>query len=170
MKAAGLIVVTALASISFAQDFTNLAAYKNSPAVQEAERKAAAVKAVIELPQPAGDPSEKLNVNEFLMKLADYSGKIVELTFDKVVSLKQIGSSGYVASVTYERGDQGDNASNAAVEIVIPPQGLNIFKDLYEKGTIGQRTVIVQVIIESKVRALGTRYRRDDPAGKRYSW
>lgn len=169
MKAAGLIIFTALASIGFAQDFTNLAAYKNSPAVQEAERKAAAVKAVIELPQPVGDPSEMLNVNEFLMKLADYSGKIVELTFDKVVSLKQTGSSGYVASVTFER-DQGDNSMNAAVDIVVPPQGLAFFKDLYEKGAMGQRTVIVQVIVESKVRALGTRYRRDNPAGEKFFW
>lgn len=169
MKAAGLIVVTVLASISFAQDFTNLAAYKTSPVVQEAERKAAAVKAVVELPQPVGDPSEKLNVNEFLMKLADYSGKIVELTFDEVITLKQVGASGYVASVTYER-DRSDTSKSAFVDIVVPPQGLKTFQDLYEKGTIGQRTVIVQVIVESKVRALGTRYRRDNPAGEKFFW
>ena len=169
MKAAGLIVVTALASISFAQDFTNLAAYKNSPAAQEAARKAAGVKAVVELPQPAEGPVDKLDVNQFQVKQADYVGKVVELTFDQVLTLKQEGAAGYIATVVYERVERR-SSDIASVDIAVPPEGLKTFQELYERNTPRRTTVMVQVIVGSKVRALGQSYYSDYPEGKKYVW
>lgn len=170
MKAAGLFTVVALASISFAQDFTNLAAYKTAPAVAEAERKAALLKTVIEMPQPPDGPVAELDVNEFQMKRADYVGQVVKLTFDEVLTLKQEGGSGYIATVTYKR-EQRDGSRSSSVEIGIPPEGLKLFQEVYNlNGSTRQTTVMVQVLVESKTRAVGARYRRDNPEGQKYVW
>ncbi len=170
MKVMGLIVLAVLTSVCFAQDFTNLPEYKQAPAVVEIERKTAALKSIIELPLPAEEPAAKLDVSEFLMKQADYVGQVVELTFDQVLTLKQYGSSGYIATVTYKRLDR--RASDiASVEIAVPHEGLKIFREVYElNGTTRQTKVMVQVIVGSKVRAVGERYRGDAPVGERYRW
>jgi hypothetical protein len=170
MKTAGLLIVVALTSVSFAQDLTNLPAYKTAPGVVAAERKAEMLKTVLELPQPADGPVAELDVNEFQMKQADYVGQVVKLTFDEVLTLKQEGRSGYIATVTYKR-EQRDGSRSSSVEIAIPPEGLKLFQEVYDlNGSTRQTTVMVQVLVESKTRAVGARYRRDNPEGQKYVW
>jgi hypothetical protein len=90
---------------------------------------------------------------------------VVELTFDKVVSLKQAGTEGYVAMVTYEspRALEG-------VTIIIPAGGLEFFEEQSKIDYRRKGTVYIQVINASTVKALGTRYRKNEPEGERYSW
>jgi hypothetical protein len=168
-QTASLITVAALASIGFAQDFTNSPIYKSAPGVIDEERKAALVKAAIDLPQPAEEPVAKLDANEFQMKQADYIGKVVELTFDQVLTLKQQGQSGYIATVTYKKQERS-GSSSSFVEVVVPPEGLKMFNEVFEQEGTRKTTVMVQVIVGSKVRAIGERYRSDAPEGERYRW
>jgi hypothetical protein len=170
MKAHIVITGVALASVCFSQDFTNSAMYRTAPAVVAAEQKAGLLKAALDMPQPVEGPAAKLDVNEFQLKQADCVGQVVELTFDEVLTLKQESSAGYVATVAFKR-EQRDGSRSSAVEIAVPPEGLKTFQEVYLlNGTTRQTKVMVQVLVGSKVRALGERYRKDNPEGERYVW
>ena len=115
--------------------------------------------------EPAGEPSADLNVSEFQLKRNDLKGKIVELTFDKVVSLKQAGKEGYIAMVTYENPRLAEGVS-----IIVPADGLKFFEELSRPGLVRRESVYIQVLNGSTLKALGTRYREDKPEGERYCW
>ena len=115
--------------------------------------------------EPAGEPSDELNVSEFLLKRNDLKGKIVELTFDRVTTLKQAGKEGYIASVTYESPRMQDG-----VNIIVPDEGLKFFEELSKPGIVRRETIYIQIVTPSVVKALGTRYRGDEPQGERYRW
>jgi hypothetical protein len=137
------------------------------PNLPDLERKAelkAEMKAELNS-EPAGEPSAELNVSEFQLKRNDLKGRVVELTFDKVVSLKQAGKEGYLAMVTYEspRLQEG-------LTLVVPSEGLEFFEDLSKPEIRRKESVYVQVLNPFTVKALGTRYRKDKPEGERYSW
>jgi hypothetical protein len=115
--------------------------------------------------EPAGEPSMELNVSEFQLKRNELKGQVVELTFDKVVSLKQAGQEGYLAMVTYEspRLQEG-------LALIIPAEGLEFFEELSKPEIRRKESVYVQVLNPSTIKALGTRFSRSKPEGERYSW
>ena len=109
--------------------------------------------------------AEELNVDEFLLKRNDLKGKIVELTFDRVVSLKQMGKDGYVALVSFQQPRLTDG-----VIILVPAEGLDFFQELNKPELQRRESVYVEVMEANKLKALGTRYREDKPKGERYGW
>lgn len=128
------------------------------------ERQKEELKARLEA-EPAGAPAADLTVEEFQLKRNDLKGQVVELTFDKVVSLKQAGAEGYIAMVTYE-----SPRAMKGVAIVIPAEGLEFFEEQSKIDYRSKQTVYVQVISATTVKALGTRYRKNEPEGERYGW
>lgn len=128
-------------------------------AEQKAERKA-------ELKDElAGAPSGEMDVNAFQLKRDELKGKVIELTFDRVISLKQVGQE-YAAIVTYQQ----PRIAADGLGIVIPPEGLDFFQDMARPGTIRTTSVYVQVLSPVRVKALGTRYRKDKPQEELYGW
>lgn len=115
--------------------------------------------------EPDAAPSEELNVEEFLLRRNELKGQVVELTFDKVVSLKQAGNDGYVAIVTYESPRIAEGLS-----ILVPQDGLELFEELSRRNTRSRQQIYVQVLSPSAVKAIGTRYNKNKDAGERYSW
>lgn len=113
--------------------------------------------------EPSKAPSAELTVQEFLLKRADLKGQVVELTFDEVISLKQVGS-GYVAEVTYQTPRRSEG-----VTLLIPDEGLDFFEPLSDPGVRRTNKVYVHVMGRG-VRALGTRYNSNRSEGDRYSW
>ncbi len=137
----------------------------NRPDFEKKAELKAAMKAELNS-EPAGEPSADMNVSEFLLKRNDLKGKVVELTFDKVVSLKQAGQEGgYLALVTYEspRLQEG-------LTLVVPSEGLEFFEALSKPEIRRRESVYIQVLNPTTVKALGTRYRKDKPEGERYIW
>ena len=112
----------------------------------------------------AGAPTDELNVNEFQLKRDELKGKVIELTFDRVISLKQTGSD-YTAIVTYQQLHQIEG-----LNIIVPKEGLDLFQGMFTPGNIRTETVYVQVVSPSVVRALGTRYSEEKPKEKLYGW
>lgn len=138
------------------------------PQLPAAAEKAQNLKAELKVDlnaEPACEPSEKLNVDEFQLKRNDLKGQVIELTFDKVVSLKQAGQAGYIAMVTYESPRIAEGLT-----IAVPSEGLEFFKELSEMKYPAKRTVYVEVINPSTARAVGTRFSKNKEAGERYSW
>lgn len=115
--------------------------------------------------EPNVAPTAELNVSEFQIKRNELKGQVVELTFDKVVSLKQVGQEGYMAMVTYESPRMAEG-----LNMVVPEDGLKFFEELSRPEIRRKESVYIQVVNPSTVRALGTRYRKDKPEGERYSW
>lgn len=115
--------------------------------------------------EPAGEPSGELTVDEFQLKRNDLKGQVIELTFDRVVSLKQAGAEGYMAMVTYESPRIAEG-----LNIIVPADGLEFFEDLSKVNYPQRRSVYIQVLTPSTVKALGTRYSKNKEAGERYSW
>jgi len=114
---------------------------------------------------PAGDPSCELTVSEFQLKRNDLKGQVVELTFDKVVSLKQAGQGGYMAMVTYESPRLAEG-----LNIIVPQDGLKFFEELSKPEIRRKETVYIQVLNASVVKALGTRFRKNAEESERYRW
>ena len=115
--------------------------------------------------EPACEPSEDLNVEEFQLKRNDLKGQVVELTFDKVVSLKQAGTEGYIAMVTYESPRLAEG-----LNIIVPADGLKFFEEQSKIDYRRKEKVYVEVINPTTVRAVGTRYSKNKEPGERYSW
>ena len=109
--------------------------------------------------------AEELTVDEFLLKRNDLKGKIVELTFDRVISLKQAGKEGYIAVVSYQKPRHAEG-----VNVLIPAEGLGFFKELDKPELQRRATVYIEVLNANTLKALGTRYREDKPKGERYGW
>ncbi|MBI9021299.1 MAG: hypothetical protein JEZ10_08620 [Verrucomicrobia bacterium] len=116
--------------------------------------------------EPSSAPTEDLNVNEFQLKRRELDGKVVELEFDRVVDLKQSGN-GYTARVTFESGRLLEG-----VTLLIPEEGLELFKEMAERDARSPRreTVYVEVLGANISKALGTRYSKNKPEGERYTW
>ncbi len=128
------------------------------------EKNRAEMKAALDT-EPVGEPSADLNVSEFQLKRNDLKGNVVELTFDKVVTLKQAGQEGYIAMVTYESPRMAEG-----LNIIVPSAGLEFFEELSKINYPRKGTVYIQVLNPSTVKALGTRYSKNKPEGERYSW
>jgi hypothetical protein len=133
-------------------------------AADQAQNLKAELKAKLDV-EPACEPSEDLNVEEFQLKRNDLKGRVVELTFDKVVSLKQTGAEGYVAMVTYESPRMAEG-----LNIVVPKDGLEFFEEQSKIDYRRKETIYVEVINPSIVRAVGTRFSKNKEPGERYSW
>lgn len=117
--------------------------------------------------EPSVAPGEEYTVDEFLLKRKDLQGQVVELTFDRVIGLKQVGE-GYTARVTFEDPRAGDG-----VMLLIPEAGFELFEEYVKsKDPLFRRrqTVLVEVLPANAVRAVGTRYSKNKPEGERYSW
>jgi len=129
------------------------------------QRKPVEVKAAREALNVApGAPVDDLTVNELQLKRKDLVGQVVELTFDNVINLKQAGE-GYSARVTYESGRAAEGLA-----LIIPSEGLEFFEPLADHRGPKRETVYVQVLTSNAAKALGTRYSKNKPEGKRYSW
>lgn len=113
---------------------------------------------------PAGKPFAELTVEEFQLKRDDLEGKVVELTFDRIISLKEVMSESYLALVTYHDSSHAD-----AIQILIPKDGLDLFKDRVSPESMGTQSVYVQVLTPVTVKALGTHYIEEDGQVK-YGW
>jgi hypothetical protein len=113
---------------------------------------------------PALAPGDDFDVNEFLMKRKDLQGQVVELTFDKVSSLKQV-RDGYIAFVSYEKPRH-----NIGLEIYVPAEGLEFFEDLAKPEIRRRQSVYVYVKAPGAVVALGTDYDKDKAEDERYQW
>lgn len=111
------------------------------------------------------EAAEELTVDEFLLKRNDLKGKIIQLTFDRVISLKQMGKDGYIALVSFQKARQADG-----VTMLVPAEGLEFFKELDKPELQRRETVYVEVLNGDTLKALGTRYREDKPKGERYGW
>ena len=111
------------------------------------------------------EAAEELNVDEFLLKRNDLSGKVIMLTFDRVISLKQMGKDGYVAVVSFQQPRFADG-----VNLLVPAEGLEFFQELAKPEIQRRESVYVEVMEANKLKALGTRYREDKPKGQRYGW
>lgn len=116
--------------------------------------------------EPAVAPSDELTVSDFQLKRKELEGKVVELEFDRVVDLKQSGV-GYTARVTFESGRIMEG-----VTLLIPEEGLELFKEMAERDARSPRreTVYVEVLGANISKALGTRYSKNKPEGERYTW
>lgn len=114
--------------------------------------------------EPSTTPSTEMDVNEFLLQRKDVQGKVVELTFDKVVSLKQAGE-GYTATVTYENPRMTEG-----LNLQVPPDGLELFEKLSKPNIRSRESVYIQVLTPYTVKVLGTRHSRNKPEGERYNW
>ena len=129
--------------------------------------KAANPKAVIDWEsEPAGEPVDKLTVEEFMLQRKDLAEKVIELEFDRVAGLKQSGA-GYTARVSFESARDANG-----VTLLIPKEGLDMFEDYSDQppGYRKRETVYVQVLKNGSVLGLGERYRKNEPEGERYSW
>jgi hypothetical protein len=115
--------------------------------------------------EPDVEPSDEMNVSEFQLQRNELKGKVVELTFDKVISLKQAGQESYIAVVTYESPRMAEG-----LHLVVPAAGLDFFEDLSRPEIRRRESVYIQVINPSTVKALGTRYSGSKPEGERYGW
>jgi hypothetical protein len=115
--------------------------------------------------EPAGEPVDKFEVDEFLLQRKDLEGEIVELEFDRVLDLKQI-EAGYSARISFEnkRNERAD------VTLLIPKTGFEFFEKLAEDRNVSRKSVYVEVLKGNNVRALGTHFSKSKPAGERFSW
>lgn len=143
---------------------------QNTPREKERPAKAEKVEQKAERKEAAKEKrnieaAEELTVDEFLLKRNDLKGKVIELTFDRVISLKQMGKDGYVALVSFQKTRLADG-----VTILVPAEGLEFFQELDKPELQRRESVYVEVMDAGKLRALGTRYREDKPKGQRYGW
>lgn len=115
--------------------------------------------------EPDCEPTADMDVEEFQLQRNDLKGQVVELTFDRVVSLKQAGKEGYVAMVTYESPRLAQGLS-----LMIPADGLDFFEELSKINYPRKSSVYIEVLTPSTVKALGTRYSKNKDLGERYSW
>jgi hypothetical protein len=116
--------------------------------------------------EPAVAPSDELNVGELQLKRQELQGKVIELTFDRVIDLKQAGG-GYTARLTFESGRQRES-----VLVLIPEEGLELFQEMADRFPRSplRETVYVEVISANVTRAVGIRFSKNKPQGERYSW
>ncbi len=116
--------------------------------------------------EPASAPIDELDVGEFQLKRKDLQGKVVELTFERVVDLKQTGQ-GYTARLIFESAREKEG-----VTVLVPEEGLELFQEMAERMPRSPRreTVYIEVISANISQAVGTRYSKGKPEGERYSW
>lgn len=116
--------------------------------------------------EPTEAPCEKLTVGELQLKRQELQGNVIELTFDRVIDLKQTGE-GYTARLTFESGRQKES-----VLVLIPEEGLEFFQEMADRFPRSplRETVYVEVISANITRAVGTRYSKNKPEGERYRW
>ncbi len=115
--------------------------------------------------EPAAEPADELTVTEFLLQRNDLQGRVIELTFDRVHVFKQNQAGDYSALVTYESPRVAEGAT-----LLVPEEGREFFEDMEQRKSRRRETVYVEVINLRVLKALGTRFRDDNPAGERYSW
>jgi len=113
---------------------------------------------------PAGKPSAELNADEFQLKRYELTGRTIELTFDRILSLKEIGPNIYAALVTYH-----DSYAVEGVRIIVPAAGLELFKSRVAPESGGTQTVYVQVLAPDMVKVIGTHYIEENGVIK-YGW
>jgi len=116
--------------------------------------------------EPSVAPSDEVDVSEFQLKRKELVGKVIELEFDRVVTLKQTGS-GYTAKVTFESGRVLEG-----VTLLIPEEGLELFREMSERDARSplRTKVYVEVLTGNVARAVGERYSKNKPEGERYTW
>ncbi len=116
--------------------------------------------------EPSVSPTEELDVNEFQLKRKELEHQVVKLEFDRVIDLKQSGN-GYTARVTFESG-----RITEGLTLMIPEEGLDMFKDMAERAPRSplRKKVYVEVLSGNVSRAVGVRYSKSKAEGERYSW
>ena len=114
--------------------------------------------------EPESAPVDELDVSEFQLKRKELQGKVIELEFDNVIDLKQVGE-GYSVRVTFESARVAEG-----MMIFLPEDGLEFFEPLSEHRGPLRATVYIEVLGNNMSRALGTRYSKNKPEGERYSW
>lgn len=115
--------------------------------------------------EPAAEPADELEVDEFLLRRNDLQGQVIELTFDRVHVFKQNQTGDYLATVTYESPRLAEG-----VTLLVPEEGRELFEDMEQRKSPQRESVYVEVINLRVLKALGTRFRDDNPVGERYSW
>lgn len=111
-----------------------------------------------------GKPTAELNVDEFQLKRFELAGQVIELTFDRILGLKEVEPGSYVAFVTYH-----DSDAIEGLRILVPKAGLDLFKGRVSSESDGSQTVYVQVQTPDLVKAVGTYYTEEDE-GVHYGW
>ena len=111
-----------------------------------------------------GKPSFELNVNEFQLKRYDLVGQVGELTFDRILGLKEVVPDGYVAFVTYHNANRIEG-----LKIIVPRDGLDFFKGQISPDSVGDKTIYIQVRTPDTVKAIGTYYTEEND-GVHYRW
>lgn len=116
--------------------------------------------------EPSVAPTEELDVNEFQLQRKGLEGQVVKLEFDRVIDLKQTGN-GYAARVTFESVRMAEG-----LVLMIPEEGLDLFRDMSERDGRSplRKKVYIEVLGGNVSRVLGTRYRKSEPEGERYTW
>ena len=117
--------------------------------------------------EPSAAPGEEMTVTELQFRREELQGQVVELTFDRVIGLKQMEKTAYSARLSFESGRQKES-----VLVLIPKEGLELFQEMatrFPKSPL-RETVYVEVLEKNVIRAVGTRYSKNKPEGERYSW
>lgn len=114
--------------------------------------------------EPSGANAPEVSVKEYQEQSGALTGQVVQLTFDTIVSYRQIDPKNGTATVcnSESKGDW--------INLTIPAAGMEFFNNLYEEKNEDEQTVYVQVLSPFAARALGTNYHKDNPAGERYDW
>jgi len=124
-----------------------------------------AVMESVPVTKPTGD---ELNVNEFELKRIDLVGKVVELRFNRVRSVKEVSSGNYMAVVQYYE-NSGYWAESGGVEVLVPKEGMRFFETPDGARDTREEQVYVQVLSPTEVKALG-KYYAEDEKGLHYGW
>jgi hypothetical protein len=115
-----------------------------------------------DLPAPE---KKKVTVSDLQSQLLDYEGKIVEIKFTYISSVRQVEQGKYSAFCSY----YNDAEINGSCTVYFGEDGKEFFSDMARKtgGYYDEinETVYVQVK-DKKLYAVGARYRK----GKGYEW
>lgn len=146
-------------------ELSEAAPAKNKKASKKMSKEAALAQIDLSI-EPVAEPSDELDVTELQLQRLDLDGKVIELTFDRVIFLKPT-DQGYVAKLTFGQGRERESAP-----VLIPKDGLELFQEMAERDLRSPRreTVYVEVIDSKIMRAVGTDFSKNKPEGERYSW
>ncbi len=114
--------------------------------------------------EPSGANAPEVSVKEYQEQSGALKGQVVQLTFDMIVSFRQVDPESGTSTVcsSESKGDW--------INLTIPAAGLEFFSELFSERNEDEQTVYVQVISPFAAKVLGTNYHQENPAGERYDW
>lgn len=131
------------------------------PAAGAAGQPAAELNAVAE---PDGTGAVEMDISEYQEEFSSLKGQVVKLTFRYVDSFSASPSGTGAARVCKSRNKE------EWLNLTIPEDGVVFFDELFVEKEDDETTVYVQALTPFSAKALGTAYRKDNPAGSRYLW